>query len=79
MLLIFPQLTHAQSGLKKNHFKNQHCLQVNEMKNSKMKNTIIGPKRPACNRKIRRAAAGEHLSEEFKELGLQVGYMAIIY
>lgn len=43
------------------------------MKSTKTKKTIIQPKIPAFNRKIRRAAAGEHLNKEFKELGLQKG------
>lgn len=60
-------------------FQNQHCLQGNEMKSSKIKKTIVQSKIPACNKKIRRAAAGEHLNKEFKELGLQKDYVVITY
>lgn len=57
MLLILLQLPHAQSGKINLFFQNQHCLQGNEMKSRKIKKTIIQPKIPACNKKIRRAAA----------------------
>lgn len=62
-------------------FQNQYCLQGNEMKSSKIKKTVIQPKTPACNRRIRRDAAGKHLNKELQELGCQKGYcyMAIIY